>query len=82
MENKPNRAQALAVIREVIKTAHRPVLIGPMAMLLGPFWGLKETEQLLIELVTQGEARYATKQECDQFDCTLGFVGVLEVSGA
>jgi len=52
----------------------RILLVGDVALLLGPLWSLVETEALLYEMVQEGSLRTLTTEEKHRLDTRHGFL--------
>lgn len=53
-----------------------PVLVGEIALLLGPFCTLTEAEAILSELASEGLIRQLTPKELHKIDRRLAYIGV------
>jgi hypothetical protein len=61
---------------EIIRLKRGPVLVGEVALSLGPLCSLKEAEGLLTDLAVEGEIRRLTPEELEKIDCRLAYIAV------
>lgn len=57
-----------AVALEFIRGKHRPVLVGEVAIYLGPYCTLGQAEKLLSELVQENKIRRASPKEMAKYE--------------
>ncbi len=70
----PVEEQKATAIAFAKKRAPRPILIGEVAMQLGWWATLKETEALLEEMIHDGTLRRPTKAEYKEYGVRFGYV--------
>lgn len=63
-----NRRRTEEEAREAIldllrRNNHRPIMVGELALYIGPLWSLADTEKLAYRLVAEGKLREATPKE-------------------
>lgn len=63
-----NRRRTEEEARETIldflrRDNHRPIMVGELALRIGPLWSLADTESLAYRMVAEGKIREATPKE-------------------
>ena len=66
--------QVLQIMALARRRSPIPLLVGEVALALK--LSLKDSENLLEDLLEQGRFRHATDAECRQFDIRFGFVAL------
>jgi hypothetical protein len=68
----PDQTRARELAIEFFKRwPDKPILVGPVALWIAHGYSLKETEQLLDELVLEGVLRYASNEEGGEYASRL-----------
>lgn len=65
--------EAKAVVLNLASRHHRPILIGEVSVMLGT-WSLEETEQLINEMVEDGDLRKINAKEAWKFGRETGYL--------
>jgi hypothetical protein len=82
---RPAPHEVRRLVLEYARNASRPLLIGAVAMHLGWWATLAETEKLLESLVTEGLLRHLTPSESSRCGVRHGYVflgvGALQLAG-
>lgn len=74
LKRTPEDSKTVAL--EFIRGKHRPVLVGEVAIYLGPYCSLKSAEGILSSLLIENKIRKATPQEMDPFEFRLAYLPV------
>ena len=71
-----NRAEAKQKALDFIRKKQGPVLVGEIALFLGPYCSLVDAEELLSELASEKFIRRLTPSELERIDLRLAYVSV------
>lgn len=52
-----------AIIDLLRRDSHHPIMVGELALYIGPLWSLVDTENLAYRMVAEGKLREATPEE-------------------